>query len=80
LGYVLIATAGSLGLVAICTMVVHLAWNLFMPAAFGLPLLSFWGALGLVILVAILGVLWRRVSGPSPRRRRYFWTSSRSER
>lgn len=80
LGYVLIAAAGTLGLVAICTMVIHLAWNLFVPAAFGLPPLGFWGALGLVILVGLLGLLWRHFSGGTPRRRRFYWTSSRSER
>lgn len=80
LGWLLIVAAGALGLLAICAMVVHLAWNLFVPTTFGLPALGVWGALGLVILVGFFGLVWRHLSGSSPRRRRYYWTSSRPER
>ena len=47
------------GIVALCltvsAFVAQFAWNSFMPGVFGLPEISFWQALGLAILLSLVG-------------------------
>ena len=48
------AIAGVLIFIALGGQIVKLLWNSLIPAIFGLPVLSFWQALGLLALCRIL--------------------------
>ena len=58
--FVLMATAGVIAFVII----VMLLWNALMPVLFHLPVITFWQALGLLVLSKILFSSWR--GGPRP--------------
>jgi hypothetical protein len=49
-----LALAGFALFVALGAQVVHLLWNWLLPAIFGLPAITFWQALGILILTRIL--------------------------
>jgi len=51
---------------------VHYLWNWLMPALFGLPVVTFWQAVGLLALSWVLFGGWRGFRGPAARRDR--WT------
>jgi hypothetical protein len=59
----------AIAFLALCTFVVMRLWNWLMPTLFGWHLISFWQALGLLILSKILFGGFR---GGGPRRRRYW--------
>ncbi|MBA3914101.1 MAG: hypothetical protein H0X25_09680 [Acidobacteriales bacterium] len=46
---------------------VHYLWNWLMPTLFGVPVVTFWQALGLLALSWVLFGGWRGMRGPSGR-------------
>ena len=48
------ATIAFVGLCALFTVPVYFLWNWLMPVIFGLPEITFWQALGLKVLCAML--------------------------
>lgn len=60
-----LAIVGGVAFVAIGGVIVRLLWNALLPAIFGLPVISFWQAIGLLALSRILfGGFGMRGCGP----------------
>lgn len=67
--------------IALFGLVVMLLWNLLMPAIFGLSVITFWQALGLLILSKIfLGSIRYRPRTQSQRARRFFYRDGDDQR
>ena len=65
----IVGIAGITALVAGLGALVMVLWNALLPALFGLPLVTFWQAAGLVVLIKIVGGLLfghRRPPHPHP--------------
>jgi hypothetical protein len=54
LGWMALAFAGFLALAAALGVALMLLWNWLMPEIFGLPVISYWQALGLLALTHLL--------------------------
>ncbi len=69
-----LATLGFLAFVALGGALVQVLWNWLLPGLFGWPALTFWQALGLLLLCRILfGGLGPRLARPRRRRWRQRW-------
>ena len=53
----ILGLVGAVALAAVVGALVMVLWNAMLPALFGLPVVTFWQAVGLVVLAKILGGL-----------------------
>ncbi len=69
----IVGIVGAAALAAGIGALVMVLWNALLPVLFGLPLVTFWQAVGLVVLAKILGgvVFGHRHRPPPPHARRW---------